>query len=98
MHKWNRRLTFSLICVLISAATLGCSQLSSLGSGTSAQATPTPTDIAGGIGDTSSKPTFPYTNSNWTLELELLIGPSDCSSDPFETYTFATSDSSNSFS
>ena len=87
MRKWKRRLTFSLICILMASATLGCSQLSSLGAGTSAQATPTPTDIAGGILVTAESSNL-CANLSGTLELQLLIGPSE--SVGLSPYTFAT--------
>jgi len=66
---------------------VSCSQLSSLGAGTSSEATPTPTDIAGGIVETSESDN-PCANLSGTLELQLLIAPSEAVG--LTPYTFAT--------
>ena len=85
LRKKRPLILLSIIAMVITL--VSCSQLSSLGSGTSSQATPTPTDIAGGIGDTSES-NNPCANLSGRLELQLLIGPSE--SVGLSPYTFAT--------
>ncbi len=84
----KNRLLVLLSIILLAATTLSCSLLSSLGAGTSSEATPTPTEFVGGGVVPPSNPSEPCKDLSGTLELQLLIGPSEAVG--LSPYTFAT--------
>lgn len=88
MVKKNKRLALLMVVILMAATTLSCSLLSSPGAGTTSEVTPTPTDFVGSGVATPTDPNDPCANLSGTLELQLLIGPSEAVG--LSPYTFAT--------
>lgn len=89
MCKWNQQpflLTFSILA--ITALLASCSPFSSFGAGTSPEASPTPTELAGGIAAATPESNNPCANVGGSLEMQLLIGPSEAVG--LSPYTFAT--------
>lgn len=80
----KNRLLVLLFIMLVMATTQSCNRQSSLDS----EATPTPTEFAGVGIVTPSNPSEPCKNLSGTLELQLLIGPSEAVG--LSPYTFAT--------
>jgi len=90
MFDHKRKKDFWAILILMSMTTFACSIFSGLGNNDVVRATPTPTDSGGPIG--VIEPTIvvndPCKGLMGTLELQLLIGPSEAVG--LEPYTFAT--------
>jgi len=87
MRNRNKQLSLLLLSLLIAAAILGCSTPSSQGTESTSSATPTPTEFAGGSGETPPESQNPCEGLAGTLEMQLLIGPSEAVG--LSPYTFA---------
>lgn len=84
----KNRLLVLLSIILVAVTIQSCTLQSSLGTNASSDATPTPTEFVGDMVVTPSDPNDPCANLSGTLELQLLIGPSEAVG--LSPYTFAT--------
>jgi hypothetical protein len=82
------RFSFFFITLLLAVALLGCSKPSPQEAGPSSDTTPTPTEFAGGAVVTPAEGQNACEGLTGTLELQLLIGPSEAVG--LSPYTFAT--------
>lgn len=88
MRIWTRRLSLLVISLLLAAITVGCGLPSSQGTEDSTNATPTPTKITGQVIVTPDNSQNICDGLAGTLEMQLLIGPSEAVG--LSPYTFAT--------
>ncbi len=77
----------SLILLVMVFATISCSLFNGLGRTSASNPTPTPTEIDGAFVASESTQTNPCEGLAGTLELQLLVGPSEAVG--LEPYTFA---------
>lgn len=88
MCNWSRRYSFLCIFLLLAITLLGCSKPSPQETGAEPAATPTPTEFIGGVVVTPAEGQNLCEGLTGTLELQLLIGPSEAAG--LSPYTFAT--------
>lgn len=87
MFKWNKTVVpIILVSSLFILPTLSCSLLSNLGIAPT-EATPTPTEFAGGAIITPENPAQPCKGLSGTIEMQLLVGPAEAVG--LTPYTFA---------
>jgi len=87
MHKQKNRWGLWTAIALTCSMTLGCGLFSRFSFNTTSKATPTPTTINGGGGGGENTGSNPCEGLSGTLELQLLIGPSEAVG--LEPYTMA---------
>jgi len=85
MRQWKKWPLISLTLLLLAATMLSCNPLSSPGGASSAAATPTSTEMAGG--DLPPTPDNPCEGLSGTIEMQLLVGPAEAVG--LAPYTFA---------
>jgi len=73
MSPWGLWSAIAITCLM----TLACGLLSNTGTTTPSEATPTSTEVTGGIVATQTPEPNPCEDLSGTIELQLLVGPSD---------------------